>query len=289
MKNLNRRSFLSVAGAAATTLALAACGGNGTTEEPAADDAADATDDAAADEPAADGDLGLVKEGTLTVAVSPDYPPFENLDGDEYVGLDIDLMKAVAEQMGLEVEFKNLQFDAIVPAIQAGGQADVGCSGISINDTRLEQVDFSSSYYIDDQCVIAMTDNADVTADTYEDALNQEGVVIAAQSGTTGESYAKETFPNATVVGYGNATDCFAAMQAGSDNTVAVVTNLAVGEKMVSDAYTDAQIVGKSATGEEYAVAVSKDNPALLDAVNAALAALDEDGTIDELTSTWMG
>lgn len=285
MKYLNRRDFLTVAGAAAGTLALAACGGEQTTDEPAADEATDG----ATDEPAASGDLGLITEGTLTVAVSPDFPPFENLDGDEYVGFDIDLMKAVAEQMGLEVEFKNLQFDAIVPAIQAGGQADVGCSGITIDDERLEQVDFSTSYYIDDQCVVAMIDNADVTADTYEDALNQDGVVIAVQSGTTGETYAQENFPAAKVVPYGNATDCFAAMQAGTDGTVAVVTNLAVGEKMVAEAYTDAQIVGKSATGEEYGVAVSKDNPALLDAVNAALAALDEDGTIDELTTTWMG
>lgn len=285
MKNMNRRSFLNVAGAAATTLALAACGG----EQPAEDPAADETADDAAEEPAADGDLGLVTEGTLTVAVSPDFPPFENLDGDEYVGFDIDLMRAVAEQMGLEVEFKNLQFDAIVPAIAAGGQADVGCSGITIDDERLEQVDFSTSYYIDDQCVVAMTANADVTADTYEDALNQEGVVIAVQSGTTGETYAQENFPAAKVVPYGNATDCFAAMQAGTDGTVAVVTNLAVGEKMVAEAYTDAQIVGKSATGEEYGVAVSKDNPALLDAVNAALDTLEEDGTIDELTTTWMG
>lgn len=280
MKSMTRRNFLSVAGAAAGTLALTACGGEQTADEPTADDAAD--------EPAAD-DLGLVTEGKLTVAVSPDFPPFENLDGDEYVGLDIDLMKAVAEQMGLEVEFKNLQFDAIVPAIAAGGQADVGCSGITINDERLEQVDFSDSYYIDDQCVVAMTDNKDVTADTYEDALNQEGVVIAVQSGTTGETYAQENFPAAKVVPYGNATDCFAAMQAGTDNTVAVVTNLAVGQKMIAEAYTDAQIVGKSATGEEYGVAVSKENPALLAAVNDALAALDEDGTVDELVTTWMG
>lgn len=282
MKNMNRRSFLSVAGAAATTLALAACGGEQAAEEPAADDTA-------ADDTAADGDLGLVKEGTLTVAVSPDFPPFENLDGDEYVGFDIDLMKAVAEQMGLEVEFKNLQFDAIVPAIAAGGQADVGCSGITIDDERLEQTAFSTSYYIDDQCVVAMTNNADVTADTYEDALNQDGVVIAVQSGTTGETYAQENFPAAKVVPYGNATDCFAAMQAGTDGTVAVVTNLAVGEKMVAEAYTDAQIVGKSATGEEYGVSVSYDNPALLEAVNEALATLEEDGTIEELTTTWMG
>lgn len=280
MKNLSRRDFLAIAGGLTGSFALAGC---------SSDDNAAPADDAAADDAAAtdEAGLGLVTEGTLTVATSPDFPPFENLEGDEYVGFDIDLARAVAEKMGLEIEFKTLQFDGIVPAIQAGGQADLGWSGITIDPDRSKQVDFSDPYYIDDQCVIAMTSNADVTADTYEDALNQDGVIIAVQSGTTGETFAQENFPNATVQPYGNATDCFAAMQ--SDQATAVVTNLAVGEKMLAEAYTDAQIVGKSATGEEYGVAVSKDNPALLEAVNDALSALQSDGTIDELTTTWMG
>ena len=276
-KNLSRRDFLCAMGAFAGTAALVGCGSTGGTTA--------ATTEAATT--AAAGDLGLVKEGTFTVALSPDFPPFENLDGDQYVGFDVELAKAVAEKLGLEVEFKTLQFDGIVPAISAGGQADCGWSGITIDPEREKEVDFSDPYYVDNQCVVTMKANADVTEDNYADVLNKEGVIIAVQSGTTGETYAQETFPNATVQPYGNATDCFAAMQ--SNQAVAVATNLAVGQKMVGDAYTDAQIIHKEATGEEYGVAVSKENATLLEAINGALSELTEDGTVDNLTNQWMG
>ena len=241
-----------------------------------------------ASEPAADESTGsytLVKDGTLTVATSPDFPPFENLEGDEYVGFDIDLAKAIAEQLGVECEFTTIQFDGIVPAIQAGGQAAVGISGITVVPERAQSVDFSDPYYIADQSVAVMK-GGDVTSDNAEEALNVEGMIIAVQSGTTGETFAQENFPNATIQPYGNATDAFAAMQAGQAN--AVCMDKAVVEKMVADAYTDAEIVLNAATGEEYAVAVSKDNTALLDAINDAIKALQEDGTIDDLTAQWL-
>ncbi|WP_165055849.1 MULTISPECIES: ABC transporter substrate-binding protein [unclassified Adlercreutzia] len=236
---------------------------------------------------AADGDAGsltLLKEGTLTVATSPDYPPFENLEDGEYVGFDIDLAKAVAEEMGLECEFVSLQFDGITPAIAAGGQADVGFSGISVDPKRAKEIDFTDSYYIDDQAVAAMKGGA-ITPDNAAAELNKEGVVIAVQSGTTGETYAQENFPNATVKGYGNSTDCFAAMQSG--NATAVCTNLAVVNRMLESAYADAQVVIEVATGEEYAAVVAQDNPELTEAINAALKTLKDNGTLDELTNKW--
>lgn len=232
------------------------------------------------------GSYSLINDGKLTIATSPDFPPFENLEGDEYVGFDIDLGKAIAEQLGLEAEFTTIQFDGIVPAIQAGGQADVGISGITVDPERAESVDFTDPYYIADQSVAVMK-GGDITSDNAADALNAEGMIIAVQSGTTGETFAQENFPNATIQPYGNATDCFAAMQAGQAN--AVCMDKAVVEQMVSDAYADAEIVMNEATGEEYAVAVSKDNPELTAAINEAIAALQEDGTIDDLTSQWLG
>ena len=261
-------------GALAASLALFGCSGgsNEQASEPAADEST--------------GSYTLVKDGTLTVATSPDFPPFENLEGDEYVGFDIDLGKAIAEEMGLEAEFTTIQFDGIVPAIQAGGQADVGISGITVDPERAQSVDFTDPYYIADQSVAVMK-GGDVTADNAKDALNVEGMIIAVQSGTTGETFAQENFPNATIQPYGNATDCFAAMQAGQAN--AVCMDMAVVDQMVSDAYTDAEVVLTEATGEEYAVAVSQDNPELLAAINEAIATLQENGTIDDLTAQWLG
>lgn len=275
MKNMNRREFVLGGSALAAMAALAGCGGSGSSSA--------STTEAAG----SDSSLGLVTEGKLTIGTSPDFPPFENLENDEYVGLDMDLARALAEKLGLEAEFKNLQFDAIIPAVAAGGQVDLGLSGITIDPERAEQVDFTDSYYIDDLSVVAMKDNADVTSDTYADALNQDGVIIAVQSGTTGESYAQENFPNATTQPYGTATDCFAAMQAGQ--AVAVVTNKAVAAKMVADSYTDAQVVKEIATGEEYGIAVSKDNSALLEAINSALDELTSDGSLDEIVNKYFG
>ena len=260
-------------GALAASLALFGCSGgsNEQASEPAADEST--------------GSYTLVKDGTLTVATSPDFPPFENLEGDEYVGFDIDLAKAIAEQLGVECEFTTIQFDGIVPAIQAGGQADVGISGITVDPERAQSVDFSDPYYIADQSVAVMK-GGDVTSDNAKEALNVEGMIIAVQSGTTGETFAQENFPNATIQPYGNSTDCFAAMQSGQAD--AVCTNKAVVEKMIKDAYQDAEVVATSATGEEYAIVVSKDNPELTKALNEALKKLKENGTIDEPTAKWL-
>lgn len=229
-------------------------------------------------------DYTLLNEGKLVVGLSPDYPPFENLEGDELVGFEVDLGKALAEELGLEYENKNLQFDAIIPAVVAGGQVDIGMSGFTVTPERAEQIDFTDSFYTDDQAVAVMKDSG-ITEDNAATELNTEDVIIAVQSGTTGETYAQENYPNATIQPYGNSTDCFAAMQAGQAN--AVCTNKAVVDKMLKDAYQNAEVVAVSATGEEYAIVVSKDNPQLTEALNAALQKLKDDGTLDELTAKW--
>ncbi len=222
MKNMTRKQFVGMGGALAATLGLAACGGS-----PAATGS-----DAAAGSAEASGELTTVAEGKLTFAVSPDYPPFE---------------------LGLECEYTNLDFDGIIPAIVAGGQADAGLSGISITPEREEQVDFSEPYYIDNQAVAVMGDNADNTED------------------------------DATAL----FTDCFAAVQAGRAD--AVCGNSAVVNQMLAGAYSDAKVVYTSATGEEYAIAVSKDNPELLAAINDAITKLQDDGSIDEMIANNMG
>ncbi len=226
----------------------------------------------------------LLNDGELTIITSPDYPPFENIENGEMVGFEIDLAKAIAEQMGLTPNFVQLQFDAIIPAVAAGGQGDLGMSGFSVDPDRAKEIDFTESFYIDDQAIAVMKDSG-ITADNAESDLNQSGVIIAVQTGTTGESYVEENFPNATIQGYGNSTDCFAAMQSGQAN--AVCTNLAVVKRMIDTAYNDAEVVLEYATGEEYAAVVSKDNPALTEAVNQAIATLQENGTIKELEDKW--
>lgn len=269
---MKKWGVLAVAGALTASLALFGCSTT-TAEEGAGDEATEAS-------------YTLVNEGKFTVGVSPDFPPFENLVDGEYVGFDIELSKAIAEELGLEVEFKTLQFDGIPAAVAAGGQVDVGITGLTITPDRQETVDFSDPYYIADQSVAVMK-GGEITADNVDELLNTEGMVIAVQSGSTGEAYAQENYSNATAQAYGNATDCFAAMQSGQAD--AVCMDKAVVEQMLAEAYTDAEVVKQVATGEEYAVAVSKDNPELLAAINEAIATLTEDGTIEDLTAQFLG
>ena len=275
---------LAVLAVMVAALALVGCssGSSSSASASASDSSASASASASSE---AAGDIALLEEGKLIVATSPDYPPFENLENGEYVGLDIEIAKAIGAELGLEVEFKNLQFDAIIPAIAAGGQADMGISGFSVDPERAKEIDFSNAYVIDDQAVAVMKDSP-ITEANADEELNKEGTIIAVQSGTTGEAYVQENYPNATAQPYGNSTDAFAAMQSGQAN--AVCTNKAVVDKMLSDAYQDAQVVKSIATGEEYAIVISKDNPALTAAINDALAKLQADGTIDALTKQYL-
>ena len=121
---------------------------------------------------------------------------------------------------------------------------------------------------------------------TSADSLKTAGIKVAVQSGTTGESYIQENFPEAEVVSFTNSNDSFAAMAAGQVD--AVCTNAAVVSSMVGSSYTDAAVVGTYATGEEYGVAVAKSNPELLAAINSALAELQANGTLDTLSNKWL-
>lgn len=281
---MSKKKWLALvaAGALAAALALVGCA-SGNSGSGSASGSASASASGSA---SASTEMKLVKEGKLLIATSPDFPPFENLENGEMVGLDIEIGKAVAEKLGLEPEFVSLQFDSILTAVAAGTQADVGISGLTVDPERAKTVDFSDSYYVDDLSVAAMKNNADITADNADEALNKEGVVIAVQSGSSGETYVKENYSKATVQPYGNSTDAFAALQSGQAN--AVCTNKAVVERMLANAYTDAQVVKSIATGEEYAVAVAQENKALTAAINKALEELQADGTIDALVAKYM-
>lgn len=250
-------------------LALTGCGA----------DAPAAGSDSAA--PATDAPYTLVNEGKLTIGTSAEYEPFEYMEDGEYKGFDLELAAAIADDLGLELEIENVDFDTIIPGIASGTKFDAGFAAITATPEREEEVDFTDSYYMDDQAIVTMTDNADITGDNYAEALNVEGVKIAVQSGSTAEAFAKENFPKATLVPFKNATDCFAAVQ--SDQAVALVTNRSVAAQLVATSFSNEQIIKQISTGEEYSIAVNKDNAALTDAINESIAKLTADGTVDEL------
>ena len=241
---------------------------------------ADDTEATAEDTEAADGELMLVEPGTLTIAASLDFPPFENLSGTEAEGFEVDLVNAIAEQLGLETNWVNSKFDTIVPQIQTGGKSDLGVSGITISDERLEQVDFTQAIVDVNQSITVLKDSGITSVDDLA------GKKIGAQSGTTGYEWAAENVADAEVLAFDEMTAIFAALEA--DQIDAIAVDLPVANYYVNTAYTDCEVIEEIPTGEQYGIAISKENPELLAAVNKAIDELRANGTYDKIADNWI-
>ena len=271
-------------------IALTACGGTesaDTVSEGTAEETVEETVEEASEESA--GDYTLVKSGQIISVSDMECPPFSSYkDGtSEPEGFEIDLMAAVAEKMGLEsVWLPKMDFDAIIPLIKQGGKADVGVANFTINDERKKEIDFTDPYYIAN---IGFVTKADTTATSSED-FNSPDMRIGAQAGTTGEAWAKENLPEATVVAMAPSTAMLSVQSSseGSDALNAMVADLPVVTGLINKSYPDLAVLEEIATGDEFGIVVSKDNPALTAELNRVLAELKADGTFDALVEKWL-
>ena len=95
--------------------------------------------------------------GKIVMATNAEFPPYESMEGDKVVGIDADMMQAVCDVLGMELEIENIEFDSIIPEIQSG-KADVGAAGMTVTEDRLKNVDFSDSYATGTQVIIVRKD-----------------------------------------------------------------------------------------------------------------------------------
>ena len=268
-KTLDRRSFILGMGAVAGSAVLAGCGGNA---------AGSATTGTTSDS------YTLVQEGKIIVASDLANPPFDFVEGTTPKGFEVDLMDAVASKMGLTCEYLSaMKFDSIIPLIKQGGKADVGVSNFTITDERKQEIDFTDPYIDSNQGVVVKADSDKTTAE----ALNADGVKIACQSGTTGEAWAQENLPKATIVSLDDPVQAVTGVSTGIYD--AASADLPVMKYLCSNSFTDCQVAIEIPTGEQYGIVVSKSNAGLTSAINEALAALKDDGTIESLEVKWFG
>jgi polar amino acid transport system substrate-binding protein len=279
----NRALLLLMALLAAFTLVAAACG----TEEPTP--------------PAGGGDDGdatiscdgctFVTDGTLTVGSDIPYPPFEFEEGGALTGYDVELVRAIAGKLGLQntdddwisTDFgtifqqlaSNTKFDIVVAAVT--GYAAPGTPAEETVAERTNVIDFTVPYYPSLQSLtVDVEANPDITG---VDSL-PDGARVGVQRATTGAFYAEENLTSAELVSFEKAPQIYQALQAGQLD--AVFNDLPVSLSSI-EGKPDLQVVEQIETGEEYAIAVSKDNTALKDAINAALEELFADGTFAEI------
>ena len=217
----------------------------------------------------------------ITVATDATWPPFEYIDETtkEFVGFDIDLMKAIAEAAGFEVEFVNVAWDPLLAGM-AAGQYDAAISAMTITEERAKQFDFSEPYYNAGQLIAVRIDN-----DTITGPADLAGKVVGAQIGTTG-AMEVEKIAGATLKTYDDISQAFLDLINGQIDAV-VADNPLVGGYVGK--YPDKiKSVGEPFTDEYYGIAVRKGATDILEAINKGLKIVKEQGLLEQLEDKWI-
>lgn len=220
--------------------------------------------------------------GTLKMATNAYFAPYEYYDGETIVGIDAEIAAKVAEKLGMTLEIVDMQFDSILTAVQEGS-VDFGMAGMTVNETRLQSVDFTISYANGVQAIIVKEGSAITTADD----LYAEGATykVGVQLGTTGDTYCTGDFGDERVVRYANGNEAVLALASGSVDCVIIDNEPAKNLVAANEGLT---ILETEYTNEDYAICVAKGNQELLDKLNTAIDELIADGTVKSIIDKYI-
>ena len=219
-----------------------------------------------------------VNDGVLTMATNAYFPPYEYYEGEEVVGIDADIAKAVADKLGLELKIEDMEFDSIITAVQTG-KADMGLAGMTVTDERKQSVNFSDTYATGIQ-VIIVTEDSDIA--TVDDLAGKK---IGVQLSTTGDIYASDDYGEDNVEKYNKGADAVMALKQGKVDAVIIDNEPAKAFVAENEGLT---ILETAYADEDYAIAVAKENTELLEKINAALAELTADGSIKAIVDKYI-
>jgi glutamine transport system substrate-binding protein len=223
-------------------------------------------------------------EKVYKVGVDTTYPPFEYKDGNEYKGIDIDLINAIAKNQKFKIELNPMDFGGIIPAMQAN-QLDVAIAGMSITDDRKKVVDFSTPYFDAGLTVVVKKDNS-----TTKSVNDLKGKTVAVKKGTTGAKFAQDNASKLgiNVVQFNDSPAMFQEVSNG--NADALIEDYPVISYAIAQKDLGLKIVGDRLNGDQYGIAVLKgQNKDLLEKINKGLAELKKDGTYDKIVKTYLG
>ena len=228
-------------------------------------------------------DSMTIEEGKLIMSTNAAFPPYEMTDDNgNFIGIDVEVAQAIADKLGLELVIDNMEFTAALEAAQKG-KADMVMAGVTENEDRLTVMDFSDSYATGVQVVI-VKEGSDVTMDNLGEKM------IGTQMGTTGYIYASDTPENGGygedhVIAYDNGITAVQALM--NDQIDAVIIDNAPAQAFV-DANPGLTLLEGEWVLENYAIGFAKGNTELKDAVNAALAELIADGTVQQIIDKYI-
>lgn len=218
----------------------------------------------------------VVKKGKLVVAISPDYAPFEFkalVNGkDTIVGADVELAKAIAEELGVKLELSSMSFDNVLSSLQTG-KADMAISGLSATKERKNAYDFSDPYYETENAILVESSNLDKFA-SIDSLANQK---VAVQKGTIEEGLAKDQLKDSKIVSLTAMGEAINELKSGQVQAVDL-------EKPVAEGYlsqnSDIALAGfalKTSDGDAKAVAMPKGSGKMVKTVNKVIKKLAKD------------
>lgn len=228
--------------------------------------------------------VAFAQTPTVNVATDPSFVPFEMMDPEtgEMIGFDMDIINAVAERAGFDVNLTTMEFSGIIPAVQTGSQ-EIALAGITITDERAEVVDFSAPYYDSGLQIIVRADNEEVSS--LEDLA---GLTVATKIGSTSYDFLQQELgEDADITPYPGTADMYMALLGRNVDAVLYdAPNVAYFSQTRGEGRT--KVVGPLYEGQQYGIVFHKGSK-WVEPTNEALASMREDGTYDEIYTKWFG
>jgi polar amino acid transport system substrate-binding protein len=219
------------------------------------------------------------KGNKIIVGTSADFPPFEYVEGGKIVGFDIELITTILENLNYTVEVKDIAFESLIQSLKSD-KIDVIAAGMTINDVRDEEIDFSDPYYKADQSMLIKKDSGveiNSSLDLENFTASIANLTIGVQLGTTGEDWVKEKLIKTGMMddynGYELYIDAIADLDIGRDRLDAIILDLPVAQAFAEN--PNREVVYTIITDEYYGFGVKEGNSDLQEKINAELENLD--------------
>lgn len=222
--------------------------------------------------------VGHAQDNVLRVGTDATFPPMEFVDNGKRTGFDIELMEAIAKNMGKQIEWVDIDFKGLIPGLMSK-RFDMAVSAIYITDERKKVVDFTDPYYAGGLVVMVKDNNAAIKKLT-----DLDGKKVSVQVGTKSVSYLAEKFPKVQRVEVEKNQEMFSLVDIGRAD--AAVTGKPAAFQYVRTR-GGLRVLDEQLTTEEYGMALRKDTPELTKAVNASIAKLKADGTYAAIVKKW--
>ncbi len=217
----------------------------------------------------------------LVVGMELAYPPFETKDDNgDPMGVSVDIIKAFGESVGKEIEIVNTAWDGLIPSLQTD-KIDIIISSMTITEERKETIDFSDPYA---NAMLAILANSNSAIEDAED-LNQDGMIIAVKTGSTGHIYAQEHFTNATINTFADESACVTEVSQGKADAF-LYDQLTIYRNNQANPDTTKAIYIPFQDVENWGIAVKKGNTELLNQLNDFIKEFNESGGFDEVSQT---